>query len=98
MAKKHTRLKPLVSVERADGKGGIKVTLSQSASTDVDVMRHLAHRVVDLMADHGLKAHLAYDAGNGLTLLCYTIIADYVMEMVREAKASAEKSAKGDPK
>ncbi len=102
MAEKQTRLKPLVSVERADGKGGIKVTLSQSASTDVDVMRHLAHRVVDLMADHGLKAHLAYDAGNGLTLLCYTIIRNYVMEMVREAtasaKTSAKKPAKGDPK
>ncbi len=98
MAEKQTRLGLLALVGPAGGNGGIRVTLPESVSTDVDVMRHLQHRVVDLMADHGFVACLAYDAGNGLTLLSFAIVANYVTEMVREAQASAEKSAKGDSK
>ncbi len=60
-------LLPLIA--RGDGKGGVKVTLPKSARTDLCVMRQLQHRVVDMMADHGLVASLAYDADRNLTLL-----------------------------
>ncbi len=98
MAKKQTRLELVDEIACRNPKGGIRVTLPESVRADVRVVRHLHHRLVDLRADMGLVAAMVFDVEKGLTILSSVIVANYVTDMVREAKAPAKKSAKGDPK
>jgi hypothetical protein len=60
-------------------------------------MRALHHRVVDVIADHGLVQWLVNDVETRLATLSYEIVGDFVTDLVREAKTAARKSAKPDP-
>ena len=98
MAKKRTRMDVLNEIVQEDDKGGFKVRLPESVRGDLRVMRHLHHRVVDLMADIGLVEGLVHDVEGRLKVLSFAIVGDYVMEMVREARASSKTSPKAPAK
>ncbi|UCC32350.1 MAG: hypothetical protein JSU86_08715, partial [Phycisphaerales bacterium] len=90
-------LDTLNSIAREDSEGGITVTLPECVRGNLRVMRWLHHRVVDVMADHGLVEWLVYDVEARLKTLSFEIVGDYVTDLVREAKVAAKKSAKRNP-
>ena len=95
MGKKRTGLGTLNAIARDDEEGQMTVTLPECVRGNLNVMRWLHHRVVDVMADHGLVEWLAHDVEMRLTTLSSEIVGDYVQGLVREAKGSAVKSRKG---
>ena len=94
---KRTGLATLNSIAERDPKGGLTVTLPKSVRDSLPVMRGLNHRVVDVIADHGLVEWLVVDVEMRLTTLSCHIVGDFVTDLVRQAKAGARKSAKRDP-
>lgn len=96
MAKRRTRLDRLSEIVDEDDEGGLKVKLPESVRGNLRVMRHLHHRVVDFMADHGFVDGIVHDVEMRLTVLSFAIVGDHVLEMVRDARASAKTSTKLD--
>ena len=94
---KRTGLATLNSIAEDHPDGGLKVTLPESVRDSLPVMRALHHRVVDVIADHGLVQWLVNDVETRLATLTYEIVGDFVTDLVREAKAAARKSPKPDP-
>ena len=85
------------SIVQEDPEGGLTVTLPTSVHGNLPVVRGLYHRVVDVIADHGLVEWLVYDVETRLAALSEQIVDDFVTDLLREAKASARNSAKRDP-
>ena len=94
---KRTGSATLNSIAEDDPEGGLTVTLPESVRNSLPVMRGLHHRVVDIIADHGLVEWLVHDVEMRLATLSWEIVGDFVTDLVREAKAGARKSAKRDP-
>ncbi len=78
-----------------DQAGGFKVTLPESVRGNLRVMRGLHHRVVDVMADHGLVEWLVYDVEARLATLSFVIVGDYVTDLIREAGADGKAVSRG---
>lgn len=65
------------------------MTLPECVHSNLCVMRWLHHRVVDLMADHGLVEWLVHDVEMRLRTLTLEVVDDYLTDLVREAKTAA---------
>ena len=76
----------------------LEVILPESVCGNVRVLRHLCHRVVDLMADHGKLDWLINDVQYRLEYLSVEITCDYVTGLIREAEAMPGVSRPPDPK
>ncbi len=92
---KRTGLSTLNAMVQEDPEGGFKVTLPESVRGNLRVMRWLHHRVVDVMADHGLVEWLVYDVEARLATLSFVIVGDYVTDLIREAGADGKGVSRG---
>ncbi len=92
---KRTGLNILNSIAEEDPEGGITVKLPESVRGNLRVMRWLHHRVVDVMADHGLVECLVHDVEARLGTLSFEIVGDYVTDLIREAGADGKAVSRG---
>ena len=81
-----------IAVEDPDG--GYTVKLPDSVRDDLEIMRKVAHRMVDEVADRGLFSWLAHTVENNLATLTDDIIGEFVLNLVNEATGKKEVPAK----
>ncbi len=72
-----------IAVEDPDG--GYVVKLPESVGDDLEVMRKMAHRMVDEVADRGLLSWLLHTVETNLGALTEDIIGEFVFNLVNEA-------------
>ena len=77
-----------IAVEDPDG--GYTVRLPDSVRDDLEIMRKVAHRMVDEVADRGLLSWLPHTVENNLGALTDDIIGDFVLNLVNEATGKNE--------
>ena len=63
-----------------------EVELSKALQQEPEVLRRLAHRTADLVADHGHYAWLAASIGDYLNLMVGDVVLEYINELIREAR------------
>ena len=98
MAKKPTAPDAGVPIAQGECPEFLEVTLPESVCGNMRVLRHLCHRVVDLMADYGKVAWLVTDMEYQLEHLAVEITCDYVSDLIREAEAMPGASRPSDAK
>jgi len=81
-----------IAVEDPDG--GYTVKLPDSVRDDLEIMRKVAHRMVDEVADRGLLSWLPHTVENNLGALTDDIIGEFVLNLVNEATGKKEVPAK----
>ena len=67
--------------------GGYTIHLPDSIRKNLAAMRRLNHQMVDLIADYGLIDWLVHDVEMRLMTLADDILGDFVLALVRNAKA-----------
>lgn len=77
-----------IAVEDRDG--GYAVKLPESVGDDLEVMRKVAHRMVDEVADRGLLGWLLHTVEENLGALADDIIGEFVLSLVNEATGKKE--------
>ncbi len=82
---KRTGLNILNSIAEEDPDGGYAVKLPESVGDDLEIMRKMAHRMVDEVADRGLLSWLLHTVENNLGTLADDIIGEFVLNLVNEA-------------
>ena len=92
---KRTGLNTLNAIAEEEPEGGLTVKLPESVRGNLRVMRWLHHRVVDVMADHGLVEWLVHDVETRLATLSFEIVGDYVTDLIREAGADGKAVSRG---
>ena len=88
MTEQRTTLGEPLPIVHGDGPEFLEVTLPESVCENVRALRHLSHRVVDLMVDHGHVDSIIDDLEKRLRILSVEITCDYVTDLIREAAAS----------
>ncbi len=81
-----------IAVEDRDG--GYDVKLPESVGDDLEVMRKVAHRMVDEVADRGLLSWLLHTVETNLGALTDDIIGEFVLNLVNEATGKKDVPAK----
>ena len=82
-----------IAVEDPDG--GYAVRLPDSVRDDLEIMRKVAHRVVDEVADRGLLSWLPHTVENNLATLADDIIGEFVLNLVNEATGNKAAGSAG---
>jgi hypothetical protein len=67
-----------------DPAGGYVVKLPESVGDDLEVMRKVAHRMVDEVANRGLSSWLLHTVEGHLEALTDDIIGEFVLNLVNE--------------
>ena len=70
-----------------DPEGGYTIHLPDSIRKNLAAMRQLNHQMVDLIADYGLIDWLVHDVEMRLMTLADDILGDFVLALVKNAKA-----------
>ena len=83
---------PMVSLGRPPV---TELTLSNALQKEPEVVRRLAHRTVDLLADKGDYASLARSAESHLHYIVDDVVLEYVNELIREARNPGEEVPRG---
>lgn len=95
MAKKTKRTKrtkpgkaePLVTV---DSDCQVSLHFTGKLAEDPEIVRRLAHRVVDVMADNGLYDHLEQSVANNLSWVLDSFAVEGVTALIHEAQAAGK--------
>ena len=88
MAKTKAKEANLIAVE--DPNGGYTVKLPESVRDDLEIMRRVAHRMVDEVAERGLLNWLLHTVEENLGALTDDIIAEFVLNLISEATGKQE--------
>ena len=94
MAKKLPSFKELDSIVHEDPEGGPSLTLPESVRGNVGVVRYIHDQLVDFMSNHRLAKSLLHDMEMRLTVLSFAIVGEYVIDLVRQARAATRKPKK----
>jgi hypothetical protein len=73
-----------------DPNGGYDVQLPKCVRNDLEMMRKVAHRMVDEVADRGLSSWLLETVEGNLGNLTDDIIGEFVLKLVNEATGKKE--------
>ncbi len=90
--RKRKETEPLVSLGRPPV---TELTLSKVLQKEPEVLRRLAHRTVDLLADMGDHAALAGSAEGHLHYIVDEVVLEYVNELIREARNPGKEVPRG---
>lgn len=88
MAKTKTKEVNPIAVEDPDG--GYAIKLPESVRDDLEIMRRVAHRMVDEVADRGLLTWLLHTVEENIGTLTDDIIGEFVLNLVNEAMGKKE--------
>ncbi|UCC31518.1 MAG: hypothetical protein JSU86_04420 [Phycisphaerales bacterium] len=91
MAEIKTKTDNPIAVE--DPNGGYAVKLPKSVRNDLEMMRKVAHRMVDEVAERGLLSWLLETVEENLGTLTDDIIGEFVLKLVNEATGKKEAPA-----
>ena len=93
MAEHETGSNPDEAIVTFDG--DCEVTLPERVRNDMQMLRWLHHRVVDLMASHGHANLMIQDVEDRLAVMSSDMVDDGVNDLVREARAAGEAVSRG---
>ena len=89
--KKKKKRMPLVTVSEVRTPG---VMLSRVIENECETVRFIAHHVVDRLCDIGNHKWCAGALGTYLEGICLDVVSEYMMDLVREARAAGKEVRK----